>query len=93
MKRLIKKSNIIRDENIGAHNGQSDNRLTMYNDNDELIGYLEYSVYADKPYINMIEVKQESKKQGIATELLRKLQSMFSGIEIDWGMMTDDGEV
>lgn len=74
----------------GYHHGQSDMTLTA-KIGDIIVGYIDYSVYEDQPYLKMIEVHHSHKRKGIATLMLKHLQSLYPNEEIDWGMMTDDG--
>jgi hypothetical protein len=64
--------------------------LTLYADN-KPVGYIDYSVYDDKPYIEMIKVLDGEKRKGYGTELIKQLQRQYPDNEIDFGMMTDEG--
>jgi GNAT superfamily N-acetyltransferase len=57
----------------------------------EQAGYLSYSVYKNVPAIKMIWVSPNYRRQKIAVQMLKSLQSMFPTEEIDWGYTTDDG--
>lgn len=81
---------IFKEELVGHHNGQTDNILrALIGDNPA--GRIEYSVYGGKPSIGMIRTEPAYQRQGIATEMLRNLQSKYPNQMIDWGMLTDDG--
>jgi Inorganic Pyrophosphatase/ADP-Ribosyltransferase in polyvalent proteins len=77
-----------------AHNGeaygQSDHTIHAIH-GDKKVGKIDYSVYEGKPQISMVEVKKEHQRKGYGAELVRQLQLDFPDIEIDWGMLTDDG--
>lgn len=72
------------------HHGQSDQTLVATR-NGNSVGKIDYSVFEGVPSIQMIEVSEEFRRQGIATEMLKKLQSEFPDVEIDWGSLTEDG--
>ncbi len=74
------------DEMTGSHSGQSNSKITAY-ENGKPVGYLEYTVYLDDVQISYIK----SNKPGTGTKLVLYLQSQFPKTEIDWGMMTGDG--
>lgn len=59
--------------------------------NGDLIGYTDYNVYEDKPYIQMINVKSEYRRKGYATKMIQHIQNRYPEEEIDFGMTTDDG--
>ena len=77
-----------KNEVSGFHSGQMDARLSLTRDGVEL-GYVDYSVYQDVPHISYIESFEKRAK--VATLLLKKLQTMYPDVEINWGGMTDDG--
>ena len=79
-----------KDSMLGHHNGQSDMRLSLIQDGDE-VGYIDYVIYDDEISISMIEVPKDQRRKGYARELLKKLQAEYPDTEIQWGMMTDDG--
>ena len=81
----------ILDEVIDSHHGQLDMVMTAYM-GETPVGSMQYSIYENAPYIAMIEVLPEYRRQGIATRLLRNLQSQYPETEIAWGMQTDDGK-
>lgn len=80
---------MIKHEFYGYNHGQSDERLYTTDDKNEVTAYVDYSVYEGQPAIKMIQ--SAVPRQGLARSLLLKLQSMFPDVEIDWGMLTDDG--
>lgn len=79
-----------KNEMVGYHHGQSDMVLRAKIDGKQ-VGFIDYSVYDGKPYLKMIEVSPEFKRKGIATGMLKHLQSKYPDEEIEWGYMTDDG--
>lgn len=74
----------------GYYSGQADLTISAYLD-DEMIGYIDYSVFQNVPSIQFIEVREDYRRRGIARQLVLKLQSIFPDTEIEWGMMTGDG--
>lgn len=80
----------VRETHLDYHNGQHDFLYeAIYNDTP--IGALQYSEYGGNPYLSYIEVKEEYRHRGVATQLLQALQSKYHGKEIEWGMTTEDG--
>jgi hypothetical protein len=79
------------DEHINSHHGQSDMVLRAMRGgrSGTEVGRIEYSIYRGEPAIQHISVSEH--RQKIATRMLQHLQSLFPGIEIDWGGTTDDG--
>lgn len=65
-------------------------KMTLF-DGEKPVGYIDYSVYDDKPYIQMIKVIDGEKRKGYGTQLVKNLQKQYPNQEIDWGMMTDEG--
>jgi len=55
------------------------------------VGYLNYSIYNDKPQIGMIFVAQDYRRRGVAMKMLKSLQELSPDEEIDWGITTDSG--
>jgi predicted GNAT family acetyltransferase len=80
----------IRTESVGSHHGQSDLVMIASIDNND-IATLEFSVFNQEPYINMIKVKDSYRRQGIATKLMKELQREYPDTEIHMGMSTEDG--
>ncbi|MBC8560781.1 GNAT family N-acetyltransferase [Clostridiaceae bacterium NSJ-33] len=81
----------ILDEMIDAHNGQIDMEMTIYK-GEIPVGFMQYSVYEGVPKISMIEILPEYRRQGYATRLLRYLQKQYPDVEIEWGLLTEDGK-
>lgn len=80
----------IRIESVGSHHGQSDLVMIASIDNND-VGTLEFSVFNDEPYVNMIKVKDNYRRRGIATMLMKELQREYPDTEIHMGMSTEDG--
>lgn len=79
----------ILDDALGAHNGQID--MLMQAVRGELtVGTLRYSIFEGRPHISMIEVLEDYRRQGIATQMLRYLQGQYPDEEIEWGYLTED---
>jgi hypothetical protein len=70
------------------HSGQHDASVIATQHNTE-IGRIDFSVYKEIPAIKYIDVK--IKRNGLATKMIRFLQSKFPEEEIDFGMLTQDG--
>ena len=64
---------------------------TTVSEDGKNIGYLDFSVYEDTPYIQMINVKEPYRRKGYATQMIKHLQKEYPNSEIDFGMTTDDG--
>ena len=80
----------ILDEALDAHSGQID--MLMQAVRGELtVGTIRYSIFEGRPHISMIEVLEDYRRQGIATQMLRYLQGQYPDEEIEWGYLTEDG--
>ena len=77
-------------ENTGYHHNQSDMIMTA-TIGENTVAALEFSVYQDEPYVNMIKVDEKYRRKGIATKLIRKLQEMFPDTQIHMGLASSDG--
>ena len=53
------------------------------------VGYISYSIFQDEIHIKMIETSP--KRQGIATQLFKHLQSLYPNMKINHGMSTGEG--
>ena len=71
--------------------GEEKYKLLTINVDNKTVGYIDYSVFEENPYIKYIEVKDEYRRKGYGKKLIEKLQSLYPDSEIDFGMMTDDG--
>lgn len=74
----------------GSHHGQHDFSLVMTN-REEAVGRIDYSEFDKVPQIQYIWVEPACRRQGIATELLHRLQRDYPTTEINWGSLTPDG--
>nr|WP_242860313.1 GNAT family N-acetyltransferase [Desulfosporosinus sp. I2] len=80
----------IRETHLDYHNGQHDFLCeAIYNGLP--VGALQYSEYEGIPHISNIEVLEDYRRRGVATQLLQALQSKYPDREIEWGMTTEDG--
>lgn len=79
-----------KDEMVGYSHGQADMRLIAYVGN-EIAGILDYSEYEKMPSVKMLEVPKNWRRQGIGTELLKKLQKLYPNTEIDLGYASAEG--
>lgn len=80
----------ILDEALDAHHGQID--MLMQAVRGELtVGTIRYSIFEGRPHISMIEVLEDYRRQGIATQMLRYLQGQYPNEEIEWGYLTEEG--
>lgn len=85
----LKETQIL-DEVLDAHHGQID--MLMQAVQGELtVGTIRYSIFEGRPHISMIEVLEDYRRQGIATQMLRHLQGQYPDEEIEWGYLTEDG--
>lgn len=79
-------------ESLGSHHGQQDFAIYAHDSKTrELIGKLNYSVFEDESYINMVTVRPDRRGEGIAKQMVHELTKEFPYHKIQWGMMTDDG--
>ena len=77
------------DECTGYHHGQTDCVIKAILDN-QVIGYLSYSIFEGQPNIQHVEVHEDFRRQGIATAMHDKLKSESEG-EIVHTNQTPDG--
>jgi ribosomal protein S18 acetylase RimI-like enzyme len=85
-----------------SHDGQLDKLKIAYvgddwmdeNDKvivDNLLGYVDYSVYNNSAYINFIKVKDSERRKGVGTALIKSLEHDHKNV--NWGYTTDEGEL
>jgi GNAT superfamily N-acetyltransferase len=80
-----------REEMRDYHSGQS--YMTAYaEENREVVGWCNYSIYKNKVYIDMVEVKPEYRRKGIASELMNFIKQENKNMIIVPGMATDEGD-
>lgn len=82
-------SNII-SYSTDAYSGQV-NMRSEFKSGDDTLGYVDWSIYDDKPNISYIEVGEGWRRRGIATKLLQDIQRQYPDTEINFGMTTEDG--
>lgn len=59
----------------------------------EVLGVIEFTIFREQIQISCITVRQDARRQGLATMLVKDLQSKYPESEIDWGQfMTDAGQ-
>jgi GNAT superfamily N-acetyltransferase len=80
----------IRFVHLGYSHGQHDWIASASVDGTEA-GHVTFAEYEGTPYVKMIFVAEEWRRNGIATCMLSELQRRYDGVEIDFGMATDDG--
>ena len=74
----------------GSHHGQHD--LTAYAILDGIVvGYVEFSIFQNEIHIEMVEVIEELRRQGIATKLFHFIRLKNSGMKIIPGYSTEEG--
>ncbi len=90
LEKYIKDNIIFTDEITDSYSGQTNHILKAFDKiTKEYLGYLEYSIYENTPSVQYLNVIKQ--RQGIGTFLMKELQNMYPGIEIELGMLTDDG--
>lgn len=80
-----------RPEHIDSYEGQHDMQIRAFDKEDNPIGWLEYTEFENKPSISMIEVDPKYRRKGIATAMHEKLKAEYPGVEIEKGLVTDEG--
>ena len=79
------------DECVGFSHGQTDMELGARDAvTTKAVGYISYSIFDGEINIKMIEANP--KRQGIGTQLYRKLKALHPGMKVNHGMATDEGE-
>ena len=78
-----------RTEHVGHAYGQDDYMMTAYTKDGQIAATLNYSVFEDKPYIDMVEAQQHG--LGAGKSLVQSLANEYGYKNILWGMMTEDG--
>ncbi len=74
----------------GSHSGQHD--LTAFAIlNGITIGYVDYSIFQNEIHIEMVEVVDEYKRQGVGTKLFHFIRLQNSGMKIVPGYSTEEG--
>lgn len=65
-------------ECTGYHHGQTDCTIRAYSE-DRLVGYLSYAEFQGETFIQHIEVAEDMRRQGIATQLYNELKKEARG--------------
>lgn len=81
----------IRNNHVDHHSGQDDYEIVAYKGED-VMGYLSYTDYEGDIQIEMVQVRSTHQRQGIATELYKKLTSLYPDKTIESSYRTEDGE-
>ncbi len=79
------------DEVVGSHSGQTDLRLNAKNEKGETIGHIDYTDFRGEIHIKYIEVLPAYRRQGVGTKLMKELQKGYPNVEINTGMLTEEG--
>lgn len=77
-------------EHIDYAHGQSDWKA-IARIGDKVVGIIDFTTYNDEVSIKMVRTANEYKRTGIATELIKLIQSEYPKSEIDFGLLTDEG--
>jgi predicted GNAT family acetyltransferase len=80
----------ITNNHIDHHSGQDDFEIVAYKGND-VMGYLSYTDFEGEIRVEMVQVRDTHKRQGIATELYKKLVSLYPETTIESTFRTEDG--
>lgn len=81
-------------DHVDYHDGQNDYVSKAYDSEGNLQGYVQFSEFQGQYQIDFIEVKKESRRQGIASQLIDEIL-VSQGIDyadLQWGMMTEKGK-
>jgi len=87
---LFEISLTFRDEMAGSTGDQNNMSLKAYFESD-VVGRLDYVEYQKSPSVQMLDVPKEYQRKGIGSKLMKQLQKLYPNIEIDLGMLSDDG--
>ena len=79
-------------EHLNSSCGQHDWIAQAFLDG-QVVGYVSFVEYDGTPYVQMVWVGEEYRRQGVATRLLTQLQCRYTGVTIDFGMTTEAGDV
>lgn len=81
----------IKQDILGSGHGQIDCALFAYVDN-TVVGALLYSVFNETPSVSMIEVLPEHQRKGVATLMIKELQTIYPEAEIRFGHVSSQGK-
>lgn len=65
--------------------------IARRNDNDAVVGGIDFSEYRGEVSVQMVNVVEDERRNGLATQLAAALQNAYPASEIDFGYLTDDG--
>jgi len=85
--------NNINDECYDAHHGQQDCHLLGLNNNHDLVSYIDYSIYDNDIYINMVKTIKKCRRRGLATKLMKKIEKLYPNRKINIGYSSGDGSL
>jgi GNAT superfamily N-acetyltransferase len=89
---ISSKGSAFQDNIRDSHHRQVYGTLRVYDlKTQQVIGYIDYSIFERKIYIDGIEVEQSHRRKGYATALVLKLKKLNPDMPIKWGMMTEEG--
>ena len=77
-------------ENVDAYSGQSNWEVGIYL-NDEIVGLAELVLYHGELTISMITIRDEFKRQGYGSRLMKYIKKEFSDYKYIPSLKTDDG--
>jgi len=84
---------IFENDVIDFHHGQTDAILKIFDtaNTRKALGTISYSIFNDEIFVNLINVQEKYRGMGIATRMLKYLQSEFPETELNMGTMTEQG--
>ena len=77
-------------EFTGSSHGQKDG-FVQAKDGSRFVGYLDFSVYHDRPTVKMVEVAKDYRRRGVARAMYLKLAESYPYATFTRGNMTADG--
>lgn len=73
----------------GYHHGQTDCAL-LVSKNGQYVGILDFVLYNEECYIENIIVKENQRRKGIATALIKELTKTYEYQALKWSWLTED---
>ena len=92
-KQYISEKYTFTNDHIDSHSGQDNYELGIYDENNNILGLIEYVVFGNTPHISMIQVVPKYQRKGIGSKLVLHLQKLYPKTEIEWGYMTGEGSI
>jgi GNAT superfamily N-acetyltransferase len=87
----LSQANIVfNNEFLASYSGQQNFKLNAEL-NGIVVGWVDYSIYNEDLYINIVEVVEEYRRTGIGTKLLKELQRRFPDKAFEMGTFTEQG--